>query len=232
MVEVGCSALAGKLSKQALSLTFTYNGHTLKDSIAMLKTLNFQIKALVILLFLNGAAYAIPIEWEFDSVYFDDGGVVSGSFIYDNDTGGVFNWSVLVSGGDENAFSPFEYSYHTGGAGSSAQPLYGRSERAIIFDEISQMPPSNNLFNRQLRITPSETLDGSVANVNLLYLLGDIGSEECWSCSPYREIVSGSLSLITIRDDFILPVSEPFNISLFAFFLFGLVRLKTRLYHL
>ena len=39
----------------------------------------------VILLFVVGSAQAIPVTWTLDGVTFDDGGIASGSFVYDAD---------------------------------------------------------------------------------------------------------------------------------------------------
>jgi hypothetical protein len=53
----------------------------------------------VILLMVVGAANAVPVTWTFNDFEFDDGGVATGSFVYDADTNTYSDISVTTTTG-------------------------------------------------------------------------------------------------------------------------------------
>ncbi len=56
-----------------------------------------------------GEARADPVIWTLSGVTFSDGGIASGSFVYDATSNTVSAWSITVTGGDTGLFSPFIY---------------------------------------------------------------------------------------------------------------------------
>ena len=55
------------------------------------------------------SAQAVPIQWTISGATFDDGGALSGSFIYDADTLTASNWNLTVTGGDTSTFPSVTY---------------------------------------------------------------------------------------------------------------------------
>ena len=192
-----------------------------------------------LLLLLCSIANASPIQWEFDNVTFEDNGLINGSFVFDFDSGYLTEWEINVSGGDELTYPPFTYTYLTGVFQVSDSDNSGI--KSLTFLELDIVPPPSvpppSPRERVLRITPSQLLDGNTLLVPLSYSSGPSGSYECWNCSPFRTVVSGSLAFVSYRDDIVIPdpwppdpsaVPVPPAVWLFGTALLGLVGFSKR----
>jgi hypothetical protein len=172
------------------------------------RTFGTAILAVAVLGSVAEPAHSVPIEWNLSGVTFEDGGIAFGSFVLDLPSRLVLEWSVAVAGGNEAVYSPFIYSPFSAQAYVSG-PIPPR-EPILIFHQFPELVPEGQPRLRELRITPAATLDGSLALVPLLTFLGegDVGSEECLNCSPFRSISGGSFSFSRYRSD-IVNVAEP-----------------------
>lgn len=141
------------------------------------------IRALAASLFvcITMSVQASPITWQLQDVTFDDGGIATGSLTYDYNINSILDWNITTSGGDETLFPTVTYDDTT----SSSDILSGSG--TFLFSLLGDT-------NRQLRITPVAALDGSSASVDVQLGAGagTIGGEECYNCSPYRQITGGS----------------------------------------
>jgi hypothetical protein len=184
----------------------------------MNRTTPIAAAALTALLMSSPDAQAIPMEWSLQGMTFDDGGTAEGSFVYDYETGVLWDWIIVVSGGNSNIWAPFTYSKEltlaregTRDSVEQAQGLVPALMFTTEFASLNPTPPPGAGPFRELRISPADALDGSATNVDLLVTLGavGVGSEECWGCNPFRSLVAGSFSFVTIRYDFPIHVPEP-----------------------
>jgi hypothetical protein len=133
--------------------------------------------------------FASTVMWNLNDVTFSDAATASGSFSFDADTNTLSNWDISVTSG---VLSAFTYTPSDSTAGSHFQ-------EAGYQDELLFMA---NGSTRQLRMTPLSALtdSGVTVPINLNTFGGGSGSVECFNCSPYREIVSGS---------FVTAIPEP-----------------------
>lgn len=119
------------------------------------------------------------VQWTLVDVTFDDGGTASGTVDINMNTKEVLDWSVSVSGGNIADLPPFEYRPSTSTATASHE--YISFSKHIPFswqDRLFWLEPLSDLTS-QLGTIPLNTLFDS--------------SYECYNCSPYRSLVSGSL---------------------------------------
>ena len=129
-------------------------------------------------LFLGVLARAGDVRWTLSGGGFSDGGTLTGSFVFNADTGQVRSWNFSVNGGDLGNFPPFVFD-----PGSSSQ--FGApgafTFQGPLFPAISPFPNAN----RQLRIGPFDAAltnaGGSVATV-----ASPSGNAECYNCAPFR----------------------------------------------
>lgn len=128
---------------------------------------------------------APPKTWTLQGVTFSDGGTASGWFTYDATTQQISSWNIAVSGGNTNLFPTFVYT-----------PTLSSADRSS--DGVSMRygfgGPINPAFQRKRWLT-------FVFNAPLTNAGGSVGIAidspwvaECYSCDPYRRIVSGSVS--------------------------------------
>ena len=128
-------------------------------------------------------SFASTVTWNLSDVTFSDGASATGNFQFDADSNTFSSWNINVTAGALSAFtytnansSPFD-----GVQASGYQPTFFFSQ---------------NGSTRQLRITPLTALTdaGGTVAINLNTWGGGSGSVECDNCTPYRNIVSGSLT--------------------------------------
>lgn len=149
------------------------------------------IRTLAVSLFfcITMSVQATPLTWQLQDVTFDDGGIATGFLTFDYNVNSILDWNITTSGGDETVFPSVTYNDTT----SSSDILSGSG--TFLFSLLSDT-------SRQLRITPVSALDGSSASVDLQLGggVGTIGGEECYNCSPYREITGGSFVLASVPE--------------------------------
>src|SRR5258706_1162118 len=136
--------------------------------------------AFVLASFLATPLLAGDVSWSMVSATFSDGGTVTGTFIYNPDTGSMRTWNLSTSGGNTVTFPAFTYTP----ANSSFSFLGG----ALIFQGPfnSALNPFPNGF-RELRIGPfSSPLDDTGGNRDLP--ADNFGNLECYNWLPARTV--------------------------------------------
>ncbi|WP_296594866.1 PEPxxWA-CTERM sorting domain-containing protein [Phenylobacterium sp.] len=136
-----------------------------------------------------GLAQATPLTWTLNNAVFSDGGVATGSFVWDADTQTIGDYEFSVSGGDTDTFPAVSYE----SASAPVNPSY---------QEFSDGPNTVRLylFIRDASATPRDFYL-SVAN-ELTDAGGTVGLDfvsafaagECYSCAPYRPFKSGTVT--------------------------------------
>jgi hypothetical protein len=142
-----------------------------------------------------------PLTWTLDNFTFADGGVASGTFVYEASSNSILDWNISVSGGDEATFPPFTYDPTTTEAGvatnimvcdaqgQNCQPADIALELHFIIDEfaLGGTPDSRVLaLSTDVPLTDA----GGTIPLNTTSLFK---SRECFNCSPFRLVVTGSL---------------------------------------
>jgi hypothetical protein len=160
-------------------------------------------------------ALAVPITWNLDGVSFTDGGIAQGYITFDWPSNivdaliTVDSFHITVSGGDETIFPPVTFDPEScssclGLTGFYAGPQPGNTNIPLFgFFLFTNDAPTAFGRSRQLRVAPTQPLDGTLEAVPLVTNSPTLGSEDCYSCAPFRSIVSG---------DFVIP--EPASVAL------------------
>lgn len=130
------------------------------------------------------------VSW-FVSGTFDDEGAVTGTFVYDADTGTIRGWNLATSGGDPVNFPDFTYTPQNSSFSSVGSTLIFQGP---LFPAIN---PFSNGF-RQLRIGPfTAPLSDAGGTTNTV---PDVfGNIECYNCGPARAL-SANLSGTPLPD--------------------------------
>ncbi|MEO8673266.1 MAG: hypothetical protein ABI411_18265 [Tahibacter sp.] len=136
-------------------------------------------------LLMSTLAAAAPVKWTFSTATFDDGGTLSGYFVYDADTNAISDQAVSVAGGNLADFPVLIY--NSADSIASYEP-FGNSQSTLIL--------ALRNSERQLRVTPNLALTNAGGSVplNLQTSGGGSGNVECFNCGPARLIVSGQLT--------------------------------------
>jgi hypothetical protein len=142
--------------------------------------------AFLILLFASAAAHAVPVTWTVQGAMFDDGGTLTGSFVWDSDTRAVVSYDLWVSGGNTAKFAPFNYK---NGAAHNTRVWVGSF---IFFDTDLANPPYVDA-SRQLRLPVSASVLTDLGGRLTFDLTNENIALECFNCSPSRLLVSGGL---------------------------------------
>ena len=133
---------------------------------------------------LTHSAWATSLQYSFDDVAFDDGGIATGTFVYDTELEEVTDWNITTSGGNESNFPPFTYSPETSTA--------SRFDAGDLQPRITFRDSEAQSQARALRMTPTLPLtDGGEIPLQLETAGGSV---ECFNCFPSRSIISGALT--------------------------------------
>lgn len=131
------------------------------------------IRGIAILIWAAGVAAAVPLTWRLENVQFSDGGIASGTFVFDADTGALTNWDLVTQGGTgpgleytpansvllplgyyygfitpSRSFSlNFPYPYVTDAGGTvgviGSLELSAYGDREVVLGSASTVPPSS-----------------------------------------------------------------------------------------
>jgi len=159
------------------------------------------------------SSQAAPVTWTLEGVTFEDGGVATGSFIFNTNNNSVIDWNVSVIAGDESVFPVFNYTpatvqevgiFDTGAGGQSF----------VFF--VDPFAPGTTPESRLLALVTDAPLTNAGGEVSLLEQVfggGNIWeSVECYNCSPFRRILGGSL----IGSPSVIPTPLPGGIQLYG----------------
>jgi len=135
------------------------------------------------LILIPALASAAQVRWTFSNVKFNDGGTVSGYFIYDADNDTYDDFAVAVTTGTDPAFTRLIYD-------NSTANVYDDN----IGDVGNRFVFSTNDNSRNLRITPVAKLTnaGGTVAMDIATASNNSGSVECFNCGPARNITGGS----------------------------------------
>jgi len=160
-----------------------------------------------------GASHAASRYWFLQGVTFDDGAVATGSFAYDDVTRVVTSWNISVSDGTHPVH--FEFTYMPGNSTTSVNTFWS----AIPTINFTSVGAGTGGLARELRITPTQVLDGSPASVPIAVAVTS-GNVECLSCGIPRQITAGSLVLTLLPPPVgLVDVIEFYHIGLDHYFI-------------
>jgi len=136
------------------------------------------------------AAHAIPVTWNLSGVTFDDGGIATGSFVYDADTNLFSSINVETSGGT------------TGQSHSYAYPTIFAFGEFPDFVDTSPIVPGSTANISLALVTNMTNAGGTIdiqspgqAGLTHEAICADL---DCNNINVFREIVSGSITTIPI----------------------------------
>jgi len=138
-------------------------------------------------------AEAATIQWTLNNGSFNDGGTVSGSFVWDTISNTATSWNFAVSGGNTSTFPAATYSNATSTFGDVNIDIATGSDTLMF----SIPTPDPSVF-RQFRFAVADfALNTPVLNLSLVSNIftnssSTSGYGECFNCSPYREGVLGA----------------------------------------
>jgi len=151
--------------------------------------LRSDLRSIALLSLIFGAASlcsAHPITWTINGT-FNDGGTVSGTFIFDPDLGAeqtISTFNVAVSGGNTTVFFPYDF---TPANSLALGPITGPGQ--FVFES-----DSTYIGGRQyiLQFVPASPLSdaGGVVNINV----ASGYSANCFDCAPFRVFVRGTIT--------------------------------------
>lgn len=139
------------------------------------------------LLFIGGSAQAIPVTWTIDSLFFDDGGTASGSFIFDADTDTYSAVSIVTTAGSVLGGTTYNF---------PSQVVCGGSGGCLFVEaDTPDLTGTSGLF---MLLAPGLTNSGGVVGI-------DYGQEAPCAvpdCSgdgaPTRFVTSGQITGVPI----------------------------------
>lgn len=148
-------------------------------------------RSLVSFFFVGGMALADPLTWDFLNANFNDGGSLSGFFVFNAATNTATNWDISATAG--SALAAFEYTP----SDSSFFDIHGGTE--FLFDSNQKFPGCCGfLEDRALVLTFVSPLTdaGGISLMNLA-ATGVDQPRECLDCDPFRIFNVGSAVIAT-----------------------------------
>jgi hypothetical protein len=152
------------------------------------------VRGLALLVSLLGAASicsARAITWTLNGT-FNDGGAVSGTFVFDPDLGAsqtISTFNFVVSGGNTSLFFPFNFTpVNSFGAG----PVIAAAGSFQFDSNATYTGSGYTNQNYVLQFVPVSPLSdaGGVVNINL----SSSFSNNCFDCNPFRVFVTGTVT--------------------------------------
>jgi hypothetical protein len=125
------------------------------------------------------------VSWDVSGLAFSDDGMLTGTFVYDADTGMIHGWNLTTMGGDPVNFPNFTY--------TPANSSFSVSGNTLVFQGplFPAINPNASGF-RQLRIGPFNMPLGDSGGGRDL-VADSFGNVECYNCGPTRAL-GGSIS--------------------------------------
>jgi len=166
------------------------------------------------------SSQAMPITWNLVDATFDDGAIVTGDLVFDEDAflahdygNVVLDWNLSISGGDESTFPAFTYTPATAPAVGVFTTDTGYSFQFYVDPSALGGTPES----RVIVLTSDAPLTNAGGTVPLYTNPADgvWQSRECYNCNPYRVLVAGSFTTVS--------VPEPTSFWLLASGLIGLI---------
>jgi hypothetical protein len=151
----------------------------------MIKRVHVCLWALLVVLLCSTNASAFPQNWNL-TLKFDDGGIGTGFFVFDADTGVMLNYGITVNGGNEAFFPPFTY---TPGNSVFSTGDFAPGKNVWAFGL-----GTGALGDRQLRLVFSSELLTDAGGTIPVDLSVSFFHNECFNCFPNRTIISGAAS--------------------------------------
>ena len=143
---------------------------------------------LLVVLAVSGAwaagAAAAPVTWHLQDVAFADGAFAIGSFDYDAASQSTSDWNIFVSGGDTATFPDVNY--------NATLPDHHSEVGALLDLQMLFFEIGSGASERIFALASTADLGGASGTVAL-----EVGSfnhsYECFNCTPYRFVTSGTL---------------------------------------
>ena len=181
-----------------------------------MKTTSFAWVVIVSFTVAPAVVFAIPINWAFNNAVFDDGGMATGSFIYDADTNIHSNISITTSAGSSfvgstyfTHLSTFSAAGFLGPVDSIAADLGAAGAHSMSLFFVGGLGNAGGTVSLLiLAPSPSGNINGSREN------LCDLGSPTCAGSNGIRGFVQGTV-VGTM-------VPEPAGLALFSLGVFVL----------
>jgi hypothetical protein len=151
----------------------------------MIKSAVGCLMSLLVLVVSTTPASADPQTWNV-RMNFNDGGVGTGFFVFDVDTGKMLNYAISISGGDTTAFPTYTY--------TPGNSVFGTSDFVPEKFIWSFLLGTGALGERQLRLVFSSRQLTNAGGTIPLDLSVSFFHNECFNCFPNRTITSGSAS--------------------------------------
>ena len=136
--------------------------------------------AILLLAVVPASLRAGDVSWDVSGLGFSDEGTLSGTFVYDADTGTMRTWNLTTTGGDTMNFPDFTY--------TPQNSSFSVINSSLVFQ--GPLSPAINPFSngfRELRIGPFNTpLDDTGGGRDVVS--DPFGNQECYNCGPTRTL--------------------------------------------
>ncbi len=143
----------------------------------------------------GGSATGVPVTWTLSNATFNDGGTVTGSFVYNAESGAVSNWNIVTTAGSTLPAFTYTPSNSTAYGGLTAVDCNCIQFTSNELFSNGLPPPENYSENRLLVLTFDAPLTDSGGTVNIFVdNSNDNASHECLDCDPFRLLTQGSVT--------------------------------------
>lgn len=170
--------------------------------------LNLRVLLFVLIALITTApASAAPTVWYLNGVTMQDGGTATGTITYDPSADNrLVAWSISVSGGQSSVFTPVTFTNTLSGSFGGnlnlewSDVLFTNPPASVYTGPLPSPNPSDR--RRILRLTLQAPI-GSAPTVSVTT------GYDCFDCSPYRLITTGSIASSLAQSDWVLPLASP-----------------------